>query len=659
MPRKLEAAWFMLAGALSLAMIIRFFDQNHFWDVDEIEPTLILLGRTFALALVALRGGVRRELVGLGCIVSYWIFTNLPIPALSALYLFVIAYALGRGLVLMIRAERRPLAENAMIGLGLMAIVLPPLDEAVPHFRVIKATLWLLPLLFAKDFLTPTRGWWRAPVQGWRPLLSDAAVASGLTYFAAFCNLPDVTFDSQLMHLNIPFRMNALGGAFLDPLREYWAFAPQGVDHLYAVATWGFDLYAPKMINFLSLLMTADICRRWLAPRRSSATLSLFCLACPVLLQQVTQSLVDLIWGEFILVALLAITRLRREIDASAQSYYAALTGLFGAAGCASKIASAPYLVAMVPCAWPWVRALNRRGWILLALSSVLSLWWLWAGYRTTGNPLFPLYNDIFRSPYFSPSRLADLRWVEKVSWRTLYDLSVEPNRFGEVDPGVFSLSFTFLLPVVFPVVYGAFAWSRPSRIFVVPLSLLFAGGLFMLELQPYYRYVMPTVLGLWIIGYMVLTRPTVGTYYLWATRALMGLATIAFIGSQGWFARLVTKSKSERHRARFVARELPHLALFKYVNSSPDIQTIFIIPKDFSAVAGLTKSAFQNNVYSENRRVEFEAVRSSQDLADFGRRHDTRYFIVRHDEPGPLLKGGGCRLDFASPTLDLFKCDF
>ncbi len=61
---------------------------------------------------------------------------------------------------------------------------------------------------------------------------------------------------------------------------------------------------------------------------------------------------------------------------------------------------------------------LTLLSWVGLLLGlAVLALLSYWNAWRLTGNPVFPLYNQIFQSPFFdSSSNFTDLRWVHGFS---------------------------------------------------------------------------------------------------------------------------------------------------------------------------------------------------------------------------------------------------
>lgn len=66
--------------------------------------------------------------------------------------------------------------------------------------------------------------------------------------------------------------------------------------------------------------------------------------------------------------------------------------------------------------------------------------------YVVSGNPIFPFYNLIFRSPFFELANFRDTHWLQPLSWRTLSDLTFHGSLFIENTNYAFGFScFVFL----------------------------------------------------------------------------------------------------------------------------------------------------------------------------------------------------------------------
>ena len=661
--RTLEVALYVAAILISFVYVGYDFDRVWFWRPDDLGVTLVFALVVARISAAVLEWRVNPLVAVVGPGIVYWLATGLYVEGLSALYLCAIGYSVGALLQRILgrvlgqqsgRSARLDFSLTTLIGFAALTILLPPALTFVPHFLFFKAGLWLLPACYVKE-LWQVVGKLRVRVAP-LPKVEIArlsAVAVGMTFAATFCNIPDVTFDSLLMHLNIPFRLNTLGGTFLDPAQVYWAFYPQGIDHLFAVATWGLDFITPKMISFLALLLAINVFRKLLGETRLRTYTVAFCLACPILLQQVTQSFIDLIWSIYIVLAALIFRARGSEKDGINPFSRTFTVTLFLLAGCASKLFTACYLIPFLPFLVPALLRLKPREMGAVMILGFLALWWGWYGFLRTGNPIFPLYNNLWHSPLFSTEPFGDNRWYRTLSWRSLWDLTLNANYFGEIDPGAFGLSFTFALPLACLAALRAHRRSGPRFL----LFILLVGGVLVLCLQPYYRYLLPTVLGLHVLAAYAPEDENRGWIARWLNPSLVWFAAIALVGSQGWFARHPLMHRSVRGRREYLAKSLPYLPLFRAINDAADIDRILVAPPDFSALVGLIKPAYLNNVYSQLVARRFSALQSDEELSTFMKDLGVREFMVKHDQNLPVLSHFGCRRRFENVAFDLITC--
>ena len=121
--------------------------------------------------------------------------------------------------------------------------------------------------------------------------------------------------------------------------------------------------------------------------------------------------------------------------------------------------------------------------------------------YRLTGSPLFPLYNDIFRSPYWGTGGGWDARWGPRALWEELLwplMLPFVPGRFSELGiySGRITLGFvaaaaalliarrdSLLRPLCVVLAVGAVAWSFVIGYSRYGLHLEVVGGVIVVAL--------------------------------------------------------------------------------------------------------------------------------------------------------------------------------
>ncbi len=109
-----------------------------------------------------------------------------------------------------------------------------------------------------------------------------------------------------------------------------------------------------------------------------------------------------------------------------------------------------------------------------------------------TKNPMFPLYNDIFKSPYYSATKpLPGFFKFTNVglSWNSLYDITFEADKYYVGNHGQFVFGITYF--VLFMFTFILFLYKREKRRDILTISVLFLGAVFLCYLitGPVLRY--------------------------------------------------------------------------------------------------------------------------------------------------------------------------
>jgi hypothetical protein len=147
----------------------------------------------------------------------------------------------------------------------------------------------------------------------------------------------------------------------------------------------------------------------------AGACAALFALANPILIEQLGSSYADIITAEIVLAGWLLLVHALR-IPSAARVLGAGL--LLGAAS-ALKLTnslhalSACVMVLFLPTGWRGKTRLSLAFIAALAVSfAVIAAPWAMRLEQHFGNPFFPLLNNVFRSPHFPATPLADYRFV-------------------------------------------------------------------------------------------------------------------------------------------------------------------------------------------------------------------------------------------------------
>lgn len=423
-----------------------------------------------------------------------------PWPVLATMLLALAALSIGLWLTPTGLAARAAIATIV----GLLAIAMTTgwtLTLPIHHPWVWLALLSSIVLVQRRAVaatLRDTAAGWRAAVDAAPRAAACAVMLLGIASVA--CWLPTLQSDDLGYHLGLPTQL--LQHARYAPDAEYqvWAYAPWAGDALHGIAFVLSRRDAHGAVNALWLALIAGALWALLTPLRASvlerwAAVALFASFPPLVwmaagLQTELASIATLCAFVALSLALPACIGSRRALFAGAVLF----AGLF-ALKLVHGVAALPLLVwalwtqrAHLPLRWLPVASI--LGALLMASSHVHA--WL-----ATGNPVLPMFNHVFGSPYFPHEQFSDPRWHAgfgpDILWRVTFltDRYVEGWNgglgFGLIalaglwllrlaQPGRRALfvaaTACLLLPLV-PMQYARYAWPG----IVLLLALLVAGS--------------------------------------------------------------------------------------------------------------------------------------------------------------------------------------
>jgi hypothetical protein len=368
--------------------------------------------------------------------------------------------------------------------------------------------------------------------------IACAAVILFETWFlTANAAMPERYYDALAMHLLIPTQVLTFGHWNYDPGLAF-AFFPIGADYLFAFATAAGGELTARLVNLAALLLSAallhDIVRPCHGARLAHVTVALF-LSIPVTLIVTASLFVENTLCLLTTAAVRLLLLQRRRADRAALVGLAIVLSALPAV----KLHGVLVAVSATTLALWGLRdsTLRRRDWTVVACVAAIagalgSLTYVYAWART-GNPVFPLMNDIFRSPYWPPIAFADNRYTGHFAPNMLYRMTFDTQRYLEAQPGALGVAFILLL------VPGLVA-TLLSPIQPAVIALIVAGFYLTMVLseEQYVRYLYPVfplllVLcahGLAVMAQVRLLRPILG-----ASVGLVVLLDISRLPSAGW----------------------------------------------------------------------------------------------------------------------------
>jgi hypothetical protein len=241
----------------------------------------------------------------------------------------------------------------------------------------------------------------------------------------------DVSWDASTYHLTLP-RLWVEAGGFTAPPGNVYARWPLATELLYAAALAVADHPVAKALH--GAFGLATLWALWVGARsfdREAAAwiAAPLVLASPVVLLEWSIAYVDLAYAFFFLAGLLFVARWRETRGADRRALVWA--GVCGGALAGVKVNGVVGAAALGMSLLPALAAQVRRGGGRGALADaarfalpVLVLWlpWLARTALLTGNPLYPLFFDVFGGPDWSP-RLAE----QFLAWQRSIGMGREP----------------------------------------------------------------------------------------------------------------------------------------------------------------------------------------------------------------------------------------
>ncbi len=579
-----ETALVALAAALC---VFGGWQHDLFGQVrwPRVVEAVVYVGFVSLVARLIARGGrvdVARAaavVVGVVHVAMLGIVGSAAVAALA-----LIAMAIGSRLVGQVPA--RPwiaLLAGLALCAGVVGWLLPYRVHAAPVYLLVGGLLvW--------SRRQDVRALWREIVAPWwssEPLPEAARwIVPAIGYVAITAWLPTTQFDDVVYHLGLPYQLQTLGYYRMDAVSQVWALAPWATDVLQGIAQVVGATEARGALNTLFLIVALHLLWQLLAFWRVDARwrwwgIALFATQplISTLLHSMQTELISLTIA--LALALLAASTARGERRETWWRTGAILIGF--ALGC--KVSNVVWvgLIALwvlwqARC-WPWTRILAAVGWVLLIGGSSYAYAW-----KLTGNPVLPLFNDVFQSSLFPVERWYDPTYRAGLHWDTIYQLVVNTNRYQEGWDGTAGFQWLVFAPLLL------LAWRH--RALRAAWLVGIVGFVVMFLQMQYLRYQLPSLAILAAVMAVAIARASAARGFALIT-ALVMTVNLAFMGNVNWMLHHAVIARigqdGIRYREAFLREYLPERLLAAHLRSTYGPNFFVYAPLDFEpAVAEL-----------------------------------------------------------------------
>jgi hypothetical protein len=582
---------------------------------------------------------------GAGAFLYAAVFTGLRTP-LAVLFFLLACYGIGLGLLHALRLadpeRHRPLSLDILAlvaGAGIWGFLVSFLAFTKWNWA------WVHGLLLAGPAIVAGRSIWlrgrvalRTPQYTRRTAADYWAMALLLFVLGAqflMCLKPEVSADGIGVHLVVPMHVAAHHSWHFDVSQITWAVMPMTAEWCFTTVYLLGGEFAAKLLPFvflaLSCILIVLLCRR-LVSRPVALLIAAVYAATPVV-QLITGSMfTDAIWAAFLLGAAVLMVHWTEWRDAAVLP----LAGILLGAAMATKLLAISFVA---PClAWVlfncfvWRHAADRKSLAALLQAAALCAIVAAPPYATAwikaGNPVFPYFNDVFRSPHYDTTPdWADGRWKTRFSWHAPFDATFRSSKFLESQNGALGLSWILLIllllaaprsmftrPVVGALAIGAFfflfTWSRASYLrYLLPAFplLLFGFASYLRALRSEQPNLYRTVLGATVATIMA------GTFLL---------PTSGYWHKDFCLSPLKFKAEADEYREQMA----PLRSMVDYLNRAA--------PGEPAAIFWVGMAGLQGHVYTSGTQTfdffrQCERARSADSVKELMARNGIRHFVA------------------------------
>lgn len=467
----------------------------------------------------------------------------------------------------------------------------------------------------------------------------ESAVAAFGVFHATVGLMPDMGWDSLAMHLFVPGHMAHRAMWGFDAETYAWAVMPMLADWLFSVSYILAGEQAARLANIMFLFV---LCRLvydlaiFAGATRSTAYWGvLLLLSTPLTFTETSNVMAECVWASYFVAATACLLRFGEEPLKNRPQLV--LGGFLSGAALAAKAWSFVTLPALALSVVAFYPGLLRR--LCTVFTALGLLCFLTVGsipYATawlvTGNPVFPFFNGIFKSPLFQASNFNDSRWSAGISWSTMYDVTFHSARFIEGTNGV--AGFQWLLALV-PSAFVLATTRNRRGATVLCAGITSVAAVF--SITSYMRYVFPSQSLL--LAAISAALPAFPSRLRWLTCGLLGLSIVLNIlllntGPNNYSEFPLQTIYSRDACDAYLASRLPlrkAVAIVDQLNIRGTPVALFGRP----FVAGLRSDVLHDCWYSSSFH---DAVRKAADdaaLLSVLRTHGVEYVVVE-DQTSP-----------------------
>jgi len=262
--------------------------------------------------------------------------------------------------------------------------------------------------------------------------------------------------------------------------------------------------------------------------------------------------------------------------------------------------------------------------------------------WQVAGNPVFPLYNGVFLSPYFPPENFSDNRWVHGFSLWSYVRVFFNTSQFFESGNYTAGWQYLLMLPVA---IWMALRRSGPVVLKIALIPLL-GFGLVMFSATQYWRYMFPIMPLACIVLASIWGGKSRVVTAVGVTMAVLCIAlnALAFV-KVSWMMRSPASAAYTSLGKENLTREYAPVALLSQKVNQQGSGFRVLYPSSAPYGASLQGTPLYVIWYSPARWKRFDALKDGPSIAQFLAEEKVDFVITNmsdassSDSPEALLR--------------------
>ena len=508
-PRRISTAGSIIVATFALAGVLAMFGGLYALEWPRDLPFTKDGLKTFAIfimcTLAVLTWSSIRLRVSPGCATLTLIglavtaFAGIG-PLVATLLCGVGWYCSGRVAIDVLTGQRLTptWTTSVAVGAGVFGTAVGLLAHFPINFAFIYYLMLLTALFIGRRHLTPLiteiRNWWNASCRtdgsvDWLSLMIGVVVL----FLSLLALLPELMHDALAMHLFVPYYLAANHYWSFDQTTYVWAVMPMLGDWIFSFVHMLAGEVGARLINLACILvLAAQLHHVVLAGSKSghAAKLSvLVFLTTPLTFTEATSLFIEAPWALFVVTAIILLVQ---QCLGSVNGRALRVIGLLLGFALATKLGTLPILIAATPFALYLLYRQGRgeliksagSGLLLLGLAGIVPYLTAW---MLTGNPVFPFFNAISKSPFYPFQNFGPGSFNHGVDWTLAYRVMFSASDYLEASVGAGGVQWLVLLA---PLILVLVAVRHRQGLLLAVIAL--TSIVLTFQAMSYLRYVFP-----------------------------------------------------------------------------------------------------------------------------------------------------------------------